>query len=266
MDRREAGPPGASSGGPAVRSAEYVERPVHAALAGAVVCTWFDLARQPRHPVLPDACIDLVWDGGSLFVAGPDTRAVPIASQATFVGIRFRPGAAPGFLGVAASELLDRSVRLNELWGRSADELAEQLAGEAPATAAGRLEQALLQRHASARPTDALVEQVLHELSHPEPRSEPLAGLVGELGVSERTLRRRCTLALGYGPKTLDRILRFRRALRLLRRGHALADTAHLAGYADQAHLTNEFRRLASTTPAALVRGEGVPISANGCD
>ena len=251
---------------PARAPAEYLERPVHAALAGRVVCTWVDAARQQRHPVLPDACIDLVWDGARLFVAGPDTRAVPITSQATFVGIRFRPGAAPGFLGVAASELVDRSVRLGELWGRSADELAGQLAGQDPAAVAARLELGLLRRQASARAPDRLVEQMVHELGRLEPRAEPVGALVAALGVSERTLRRRCTLALGYGPKTLDRILRFRRALRLLRRGYPLAEVACRAGYADQAHLTNECRRLASATPAGLARGDRLTISANGCD
>ena len=191
---------------------------------------------------------------------------MPITSQATFVGIRFRPGAAPGFLGVAASELVDRSVRLGELWGRSADELAGQLAGQDPAAVAARLELGLLRRQASARAPDRLVEQMVHELGRLEPRAEPVGALVAALGVSERTLRRRCTLALGYGPKTLDRILRFRRALRLLRRGYPLAEVACRAGYADQAHLTNECRRLASATPAGLARGDRLTISANGCD
>jgi AraC-like DNA-binding protein len=246
--------------------AGYVERPVHAALAGRVVCTWIDVGGQPRHPVLPDACIDLVWDGATVFVAGPDTRAVPIESQTTFVGIRFRPGAAPGFLSVAASELLDRSVPLKALWGRSCDELADRLTGQEPAVVADRLEQALLDRHASARAMDPLVEQVVHGLSRLDPQSERVAELVADLGVSERTLRRRCTVALGYGPKTLERILRFRRALRLLRRGYPLADVAHQAGYADQAHLTNECQRLANTTPATLAHAERVSLSANGCD
>jgi AraC-like DNA-binding protein len=49
--------------------------------------------------------------------------------------------------------------------------------------------------------------------------------------------------------------LRFRRALRLVRSGDALADIAVRAGYADQAHLSNECRRLAGTTPRVLLRG-----------
>jgi hypothetical protein len=42
---------------------------------------------------------------------------------------------------------------------------------------------------------------------------------------------------------------------------------AQLAGYCDQAHLTNETRRLAGTTPAALLKvGARLSISANGYD
>ena len=44
------------------------------------------------------------------------------------VGVRFRPGRAPGFLGVGAAELTDRSATLDELWGWDAIFLAERLA------------------------------------------------------------------------------------------------------------------------------------------
>ena len=48
-----------------------------------------------------------------------------------------------------------------------------------------------------------------------------IAQLTAALGLSERTLRRRCESAFGYGPKTLERILRFQQFLRLLRRSTA---------------------------------------------
>jgi hypothetical protein len=68
--------------------------------------------------VLPDACIDIIWDGASVFVAGPDTGPVPIVPRDSqfFAGLRFLPGRAPGFLGVPASELLDSRVTLADLW------------------------------------------------------------------------------------------------------------------------------------------------------
>ncbi len=82
-----------------------------------------------------------------------------------------------------------------------------------------------------------------------------LATLRDRLGISERSLRRRCHEAFGYGPKTLDRILRFQRFLRLAAAGEeaALSGLAAAAGYADQAHLTREVRRLSGLTPAAIL-------------
>jgi AraC-like DNA-binding protein len=65
---------------------------------------------------------------------------------------------------------------------------------------------------------------------------------------------------VGYGPKTLQRVLRFRRFVSRIDALAGTAGTADLAGiaaeagYADQAHLTRESTRLASLPPAALAR------------
>jgi AraC-like DNA-binding protein len=235
---------------------EWAPRPD---LADRLVCAWRDPARLRRQPILPDACIDLVWDGLTLSVAGPDTRAVPIGSRGTFVGVRFRPGHAPAFLGLPASDLLDARVDLAELWGRPAVELREQLL-EQPERVADLLQDALVQRLPRARAADEVVDVLVHTLVN---RTHLLAEAAAVLGVSDRTLRRRCTDALGYGPKTLERILRFRRGLRLLHARHAISDAAYLAGYADQSHFTNETRRLASATPAVLASAAPT-LAANG--
>ena len=65
------------------------------------------------------------------------------------------------------------------------------------------------------------------------------------VGLGERQLRRRFASAVGYGPKTFARVIRFRAALGLVRGGAALAEAALAAGYADQAHMTREMRSLA---------------------
>jgi AraC-like DNA-binding protein len=61
--------------------------------------------------------------------------------------------------------------------------------------------------------------------------------------------------AFGYGPKTLDRVLRLQRFLALGRAEPAagLARLAADAGYADQAHLGHECRALAGATPGELI-------------
>jgi AraC-like DNA-binding protein len=91
-----------------------------------------------------------------------------------------------------------------------------------------------------------------------------LAERVGEaaspaVGLGERQLRRRFLDGVGYGPKTLARVLRFQRLLALLTDDRAgrptLAEAAALAGYADQAHMTAECTRLAGRSPAAIRAG-----------
>jgi AraC-like DNA-binding protein len=72
--------------------------------------------------------------------------------------------------------------------------------------------------------------------------------------VGERRLHRHCRAAVGYGPKMLERVLRFQRAIRIARATGSLASVAAEAGYADQAHLTRESRRLAGTTPSDLFK------------
>ena len=110
-------------------------------------------------------------------------------------------------------------------------------------------------RRPSVSARQRLMHAVFELLSAGAPPGKPvIAWLSGELAMSERTLRRHCEEAFGYGPKTLDRILRFQRFLKLVRgsRNAAAASLALEAGYADQAHLVRESRRLAATTPGEI--------------
>jgi AraC-like DNA-binding protein len=133
-------------------------------------------------------------------------------------------------------------VDLEELQPR----LAERLPGDLePAEALRRLAEIAL----AAPPPDATVAEAVRRLADPRTRVEALAG---DLGLSERQLRRRCQAGAGYGPKTLQRVLRFRAFMAA--GNDDLARAALDAGYADQSHLTRECARLAGRTPAALLR------------
>jgi AraC-like DNA-binding protein len=57
---------------------------------------------------------------------------------------------------------------------------------------------------------------------------------------------------VGLAPKQFYRIQRFSMALaRIARGGMPLVDVAIASGYADQAHLSREFRQLAGVSPSA---------------
>jgi len=79
--------------------------------------------------------------------------------------------------------------------------------------------------------------------------------LATELGCSRRHLTSRFRDQIGPPPKTVARIMRFRRVVRLLERdaGTRLAEVAQDCGYYDQAHLNRDFRELAGTTPSTYI-------------
>ncbi len=217
---------------------------------GSLACGWVRVVGDggERTDVLPDGCSDLIWSAGrGAFVAGPDTGPVAVDSSpgSVLLGIRFRPGAGGAALGLPLSELRDRRVDLAELRPELAARLHAELEPHDAADALSRLAAEL-----AGTPADAAVEAAVARLADPRARVEALAG---ELGLSERQLRRRFHAAAGYGPKTLQRVLRFRRFLAASRED--LARAALEAGYADQAHLSRECARLAGTSPARLARG-----------
>ncbi|MFC9278902.1 helix-turn-helix domain-containing protein [Streptomyces collinus] len=224
----------------------YQERPSR--LTGAVV--WWRTPEDPAvRPVLPDGCMDLLYSEGRLLVAGPDTRAhVPAGPPRAWAGVRFHPGTAPTLLGVPAHELRDTRAELTDLWAaervrRLRDRLA---AAPDPATA---LEDIALDLAARAAPPDPLLSLLVERLD----QGRPVAATADELGIGARQLHRRSLTAFGYGPKTLARILRLRRALDLARSGVPYAETAARAGYADQPHFARDVRELAGTTLGALL-------------
>ncbi|MGY1452074.1 helix-turn-helix domain-containing protein [Streptomyces sp. SS8] len=228
-------------------------------VAGAVVWRREAPARPRRARVLPDGCMDLIRTAGGLLVAGPDTRAqlTDDPPGAGYVGLRFPPGTGPRVLGVPAHELRDARVPLEALWPeREVRELAERMAER---TAGARSGAAVLEEAAAVRlrraPGDPLTAAVAAGLRNGVSVAEVARGV----GLSERQLHRRSLAAFGYGPKPLARVLRFRRALRLVRGGVPPASAAAEAGYADQAHLSREVRTLAGVQLSVLLSEDRPP-------
>ena len=72
-------------------------------------------------------------------------------------------------------------------------------------------------------------------------------------GLSRRSWQRRFRSVTGLRRKEIERLARCRNAYRLLSEGRPPAEVAVLAGYADQAHLTRELRRIRGETPARIL-------------
>jgi AraC-like DNA-binding protein len=244
----------------------YREYPPHPALSAHVDCMWtarvLSVApgRAHTHRVLPDNCVDILWqDGGQpAFAVGMMSTAIQVASAGPLVtvAVRFKPGAAGAFLATPLHALTDQRADIDLLWGRSdADRLAD----------------ALWTRELSDRERIALIEtQLLRRLRD----VDPMAGggalirsalgvldasggavriddLATQLGVSRQHLAAQFRARVGLSPKLYARICRFRRATAALKASPA-PDWARLAlecGYFDQSHLIHDFQEFAGSAP-----------------
>lgn len=209
------------------------------AIAGRVTCLWTSTATSAGTKlVLPDGSVDLIWGPDGPRVAGPDTGPQPVRMSPgdRYVGIRFRPGAVGEVFGVPVEALRDLRVPLAEL-------------GVLPGLTADTMQEALAVRLRATPAPDPAAPAIAAALG----AGKSVAEVAWDLGLGERQLHRRSLRAFGYGPKVLQRVIRFQRALRLARRGIAPAEVAAASGYADQAHLANEVRRLAGVPLGRLL-------------
>ena len=234
----------------------YREHAPPVELAPWLECTWERRGDGSPVRVLPDGCIDVIWSEhvGTMLV-GPNTTAflADVEPSRRMIGARFRPGAAPPLLGIAAEEFRDVRADARDVWREEGVGLAETL--EDCVAPLGALLAWITARQTHAQPPDPLVRATVTRLQD-EAWGEapvPVGRLADHLGVSERTLRRRVVGAVGYGPKRLARVFRLSHALGTLRAGDELARVAYEAGYVDQAHLANECRALAGASATVIL-------------
>ncbi|MDO5084217.1 MAG: helix-turn-helix domain-containing protein [Arachnia propionica] len=183
-------------------------------------------AAQPG--IIPaDGCMDLVTDGETVMVAGPDSRArrfVPRAHRPLW-GVRFHPGLLPHLLGVPAQQLLDQVV---------------------PLAAVSRLEITPTQLKAPKTLLtlyDAEADKAMR-VARALADGESVVSVAEGANWSTRQLRRLCASWFGYGPKHLQRVLRLREAEERLAQGMSMTDAAASSGYTDASHLWRDRRDL----------------------
>src|SRR5262249_11503889 len=146
----------------------------------------------------------------------------------------------------------NRVVALEDVLGRGARELAERLY-EAPGWPQrfALLDAVLLRRLTDGPAPAPEVAWSYARLAAADGRLAARA-LAAAGGWGRRHLAVRWRRDVGMGPKAVARVLRFQRALRLLREGRGIADVAYDCGFADQPHLNREFRTLGGGTPGEV--------------
>ncbi len=189
------------------------------------------------------------------FAAGLFAGPVIIESFgcACCVQVNFTPLGARRFFRRPMSELTDSMVALDDVLGAEGMALRERL-GNAPDWTArfDMAETFVAARLGNAAETPLEIAWAYDRIISSGGRTR-ISSIAERLGWSRKHLASSFSNAIGIGPKTLSRIVRFNRALGLSRQQTVdWADIAADCGYADQAHLVREFRDLAGETPGAL--------------
>ncbi|CCH32147.1 DUF6597 domain-containing transcriptional factor [Actinosynnema sp. NPDC047251] len=199
-------------------------------------------------------------------VAGPYRHAYLLdgTRPSHVVGVVFRPGRARALVDVPLSELSNRHVALEDLWGASAARVRERLLAAPDATRTLRvLETVLGERLAGANlaphpAVDAATRWLSRFPGHPG-----VGDLGDRLGLTSRRVQQVFRTEIGLSPKGYQRLQRFRSVLAAIDEVGRLGWSAFAVrrGYYDQAHLVREFRAHSGLSPTAYLRGRGGGIN-----
>lgn len=180
-------------------------------------------------------------------------------SQASTVGVHFKPGGAYPFLRVPASELGNVDVPLEALWGVRAIELREQLLeSETPEAKFRVLEQTLLTQISRPLTHHPAIDLALREFRG-APHIRPIKEVSEEIGLSQRRFIQLFREEVGMTPKLFCRIRRLQEVIRLTGSGTRVewATVALKCGYFDQAHFIHDFRSFTGVTPTIYLAHRG---------
>jgi AraC-like DNA-binding protein len=171
-------------------------------------------------------------------------------------GLKFQPGGLRPFLQNSVCTLTDRVVPAVQIFGPDILTLATHLRALAtPEAMAATATAYFAQRLPAPDPNTALATMLVDTIFH-DPTILSVETLADRSGLAIRTLQRLFKTYVGASPKWVIRRFRLHELLERFRLGEAL-DGAQLAldlGYADQAHLINDFRKLIGLTPTEYLR------------
>jgi AraC-like DNA-binding protein len=188
---------------------------------------------------------------------GLSTRV--LAGQGWTVAALTWPGGLGAFITGSAAELTDRVVPLGQALGTGEAALLRQVSAEPGEAARVALLAAALERAVDPeRRGPALSVAEVARLAESDRTVRRLGDLCERSGLGQRTLQRMFLQYAGVSPTWVIRRYRLLEAAETVREGRPVswADIAAALGYADQAHLTRDFRAAIGQTPAAYASAQ----------
>ncbi|GMA33158.1 AraC family transcriptional regulator [Litorihabitans aurantiacus] len=267
---------------PADTSHTMARLPPPASVAGLVRWFWIPVWSVPagqgvvqkvlRYPV---PLIVVTWEYARFYGVESGLSRTTLTGEGWAFGLAMQPASGRLLAGEPMSRWRDRTADLSEVLGERGaaftatvrrllvddprDAGAQAAAVEAARTA--------LEPLLPVDPEGELVNDVV-EWIEATPHVRRIEDLTARTGLSERSLQRLFRDRVGLGATWVVRRRRLHEAVARLREaahaagdgGHAtLADVAAELGYADQAHLTRDFRSVTGMTPGQFLRRERGP-------
>ncbi|MGG3575298.1 helix-turn-helix transcriptional regulator [Bacillus gobiensis] len=232
-----------------------------------IACYWTINIRakdkNKLHRVIPDGCVDIIFDLRSTFVskgafaAGvmPEYMVTYCSEDQSLFGIRFYIETAHFALSHPISSITGNLVFLEDIWGHETAFVWEEILN------ANRVEKIIqivesklknrFEKHEFK--SDGFLQTALNYM-YAYKGNLQIRLLAEKISWSERSLRRTFQNELGISPKELLNIVRFQYLLQDLKQGsHSrFVDMALTSGYYDQPHLINSFKRYYGLSPSDI--------------
>jgi AraC-like DNA-binding protein len=236
-------------------------------------------ATHPREHVLPDGTFELIinlheeprklfdrhdpaqyqsFRRGWLSGAQSKYLVIDVLDGSAMIGAHFKPGGAASVLGMPATDLRDRVVELDALWGSSAWDWREQLLAARGPQAKFRVLEALLlerlRRNSAPANGEKRVTWALQRFLE-QPHVTRIGAVADKLGVSHKHFIQEFHRQVGLTPKLFCRIRRFQEVLSQINSQATVewVDLAYDCGYFDQAHFVNDFQAFSGVNPTAYL-------------
>lgn len=214
---------------------------------------------EPRvRETLPHPVVHIVLEDGKATLAGPTTRrfTVELKGSGRAFGVKFHPGGFRPFAEGPLSAYADRTVELGEVFGAHAQGIATRALAQVDHRATiAELEAFLRARDARENETSALMARIAARMAVDREITR-IEQIAQAFSIGLRTLQRQFRDHVGVSPKWVIQRYRLHEALARIDEGGVI-DWAALAlalGYADQAHLIRDFKKIVGRTPAEYAR------------
>jgi AraC-like DNA-binding protein len=170
-----------------------------------------------------------------------------------FLMICLKPEGAARLMGERMQDFVDTKIDLGDLFNAGEVSLLEEMLMEASDSAMrfARIQSFLLRNLRQCRPDPVVCRAAQCLRRNPSLRVRRLAA---QLDVSERHLSRSFRAMFGASPKQFARVARVQKIMAMRQGGSAWADIAYACGFADQAHMINDFDAIVGEPPQRLFR------------